>query len=53
MLKVIYIKKRSKGIFLRENLKKSIVIKNVIRSDETLMHKAEFPNNYFFQIFHI
>ena len=53
MLKVIYIKKRSKGIFLRENLKKSIVIKNVIRSDETLMHKAESPSNYFFQVFHI
>ena len=29
-------KKRSKGIFVRENLKKSIVIKNVIWFDDTL-----------------
>ena len=30
ILKGVYIKKRSKGIFERENLKNSIVIKNVI-----------------------
>ena len=46
-------KKRPKGIFVHENLKKSIVIKNVIRSEKTLMHKAERPSNYFFQFFHI
>ena len=54
MLKGIYIKKRSKGIFVRENLKKiSIVIKNVIWSEKTL-HKVEHPSNYFFfQFFHM
>ena len=45
--------KRSKGIFVRENLKISIVIKNVIWSEKTLMHKAVRPSNYFFQFFHI
>ena len=46
--------KRSKGIFVRENLKKiSIVIKNVIWSEKTLIHKAELPSNYFSQFFHI
>ena len=48
MLKEIYKKKRSKGIFVRENLKISIVIKNVIWSENTLMHKAVHPSNYFF-----
>ena len=52
MLQGIYIKKkRSKGIFVRENLKKiSIFIKNVLWSEKTLMHKAEcpsiFPNSF-------
>ena len=46
MLKGIYIKKRSKGIFVRENLK------NAIGSEKTLMHKTERPGNYFFQFFH-
>ena len=32
---------------MRENLKKSIVIKNVIWSENTLKHKAEHPSNYF------
>ena len=37
---------------MSENLKKiSIIIKNVIGSEDTLMHKAEHPNNYFFQHF--
>ena len=44
--------KRSKIIFVRENLKISIFIKHVIGSDDTLMHKAERPSNYFFQLFH-
>ena len=30
----------------------SIVIKNEIESENTLMHKAERPSNYFFQLFH-
>ena len=45
--------KRPKGIFVRENLKnKSIVIKNINGSEDPLMHKAEGPSNYFFQLFH-
>ena len=45
--------KRSKGIFVRENLKKiSIVIKNINGSEDPLMHKAEGPSNYFFQLLH-
>ena len=43
--------KRSKGIFVRENLK-SIVFKNINVSEDPLMHKAEGPSNYFFQLFH-
>ena len=35
---------------MRENLKISIVIKNVIWSEKTLMHKAVRPSNYFFPI---
>ena len=38
---------------MRENLKKSIVIENVNGSVDTLMHTAERPSNYFFQLFHI
>ena len=34
---------------MRKNLKKiSIVIKNVKGAEDTLMHKAERPSNYFF-----
>ena len=28
------------------------MINNVNKSEETLMHKAERPSNYFFQLFH-
>ena len=45
----IYIKKISKGIFVCENLK-NIVIKNVVWSEKTLMHKAECPSNNFVPI---
>ena len=45
--------KRSKGIFVRQKSKKvSIVIKNINGSEDPLMHKAEGPSNYFFQLFH-
>ena len=37
---------------MRENLKKKHVIKNVTGSEHTLMHKADRPNDYFFQHFH-
>ena len=30
---------------MRENLKKSIVIKNINGSEDPLMHKAEGPSN--------
>ena len=33
---------------MHENLKISIVLKNVIGSEDTLMHKAEHPSNLFF-----
>ena len=35
-----------------ENLKISIVIKNVIWSEKNLMQKAVHPSNYFFQCLH-
>ena len=37
---------------MRENIKKSIVIKNINGSEDPLMHKEEGPSNYFFQLFH-
>ena len=43
--------KRSKVIFVRDNLKISIVIKNINGSEDPLMYKAEGPNNYFFNSF--
>ena len=33
-------------------MKISIVVKNVIESEDTLMPKAERPSNYFSQRFH-
>ena len=36
---------------MRKNLKKSTVIKNVIGSEDTVMHKAERPSNYVSQHF--
>ena len=44
--------KRSKGIFVRGNLKNKHRYKNVIGSEDTLMHKAERQGNYFFQHYH-
>ena len=38
---------------MRENLKKSIVVKNVIGSEDTFMHIAEYPSNYFSTLSHI
>ena len=43
-------KKRLKGIFVRENLKNKHRYKKVIGSEDTLMHKAERPSNYFVHI---
>ena len=45
--------KRSKGIFVRENLRnKHSYQKYINGSEDPLMHKAEGPSNYFFQLFH-
>ena len=38
-------------MFVRKDLKISIVIKNVITSEDPLMHKTERTSNYFFQYF--
>ena len=53
ILKRTSIQKDQSEIFVRENLKISIVIKNVIWPEKTSMHKAVRPSNYFFQLFHI
>ena len=41
-----------KGIYIIKDQKEflCVVIKNVIWSEKTLMHKAERPSNYFFPI---
>ena len=46
--------KKINGNFRARKCKKkiSIIIKNVIGAEDTLMHKAERPSNYFFQLFH-
>ena len=44
--------KRSKGIFVCENLKNKHSYKNKNGSEDPLMHKAEGPSNFFFQLFH-
>ena len=44
--------KKSKGILCAKIEKISIIIKNVIEAEETMMHSTERPSNYFFQHFH-
>ena len=53
LLKGIYIKNDQREFLYAKIKKISIVIKNVIWSEKTLMHKAERSSNYFFQFFHI
>ena len=53
MLKGIYIKKDQREFLWAKIQKISIVIKNVIWSEKTLMDKPVRPSNYFFQFFHI
>ena len=48
-----HIKKDQRESWCAKNLKISIVIKNVIWTDKTLMHKAERTSNYFFQFFRL
>ena len=47
MLKGIYLKKFKGNFCARKSKKICIVIKNVIWSEKTLMHKAEHPSNNF------
>ena len=53
MLKGFTLKKIKGKFCARKSKKISMVIKNVIGSDGTLLHKAEHPSNYFFPFFHI
>ena len=53
MLKGIYIKKDQREFLCAKIKKISIIIKNVIFFEKTLMHNAVRPTNYFFQFFHI
>ena len=52
MWKRILIKDDQREFCAWKSEKTSILIKNVIESEDTLMHKAECPSNYFFQHFH-
>ena len=51
MLKRICSKIKYQRDFCEQKLKKNI-IKNVARFEDTLLHQAERPSNYFFQLFH-
>ena len=53
MFKGIDVKKDQREFCARKYKKISIVIKNVIWCEKTLMHKAERPSNYFCQFFHL
>ena len=52
LFKKCFTKERSKGFFVRENLKqKRIVKENALNSDLSLMHYKGRPSNYLFQLF--
>ena len=53
MLKRFKFKKIKGNFCARKSKKISIVIKNVNRYEDSLMHKAERPSNYVFQLLHI
>ena len=42
---------RSKGNFVRENLKNSIVNENALDSEDALKYNKVRPSNYLFQLF--
>ena len=42
---------RSKGNFVRENLKYSIVNENALNSERSLKYNKVRPSNYLFQLF--
>ena len=50
-LKKCFTKGRSKGIFVRKNLKKYIFNENALNSERSLMHYKGGPSNYLFQLF--
>ena len=50
-LKKYFNTERSKGIFVRENLKKSIVNENPLNSEGSFLHYKVRPSNYLFQLF--
>ena len=53
VLKGIYIKNFQRQFLCAKIQKISIIIKTVIWSEKTYIHKAVRPSNYFFQLFHI
>ena len=52
MLEKIYIKKAQREFMCANTEKNRIVIKNVIESEDTLMHKAERPTNHSLHLLH-
>ena len=50
-LKKCFNTERSKGNFVRENLKKSIVNENALNSEIALKYNKVRPSNYLFQLF--
>ena len=50
-LKKCFNMERSKGIFVRENLKNSIVNENALGSEGALKYNKVRPSNYLFQLF--
>ena len=50
-LKKCFNTERSKGNFVRENLKKGIVNENALNSEGALKYNKVRPSNYLFQLF--
>ena len=50
-LKKCFNTERSKGNFVRENLKNSIVNENALNSEDSLTYNKVRPSNYLFQLF--
>ena len=50
-LKKCFNTERSKGNFVRENLKNSIVNENALNSEDALKYNKVRPSNYLFQLF--
>ena len=48
MLKRILIEKNQREFLCAKIEKISIIIKNVIEAEDTMMYRAERPSNYFF-----